>query len=217
MNEINAANAVNTVNASPATIVIKENVTDDAEFNHALDDIASGGSAVKRGFQIAVRKALEEILNRKKTYKINTLYRKLEALESPHYRKLLLKNLAAWVGYVDIELDSHGQMRYYRKPEKGAPIKYTKERGKKGWKIEAKSLENCMEVYKKYFNAVHFASIKIEDRIENKEFIDKCIGWAKKAQDIANDARGLIEDPIWEKIPPEYQRILRHMAEISDM
>lgn len=186
----------------------------DAEFQQALIDIESGGNAIKHGFQIAVRRSIQAILYRQDTRKIDMLDRKLETLESSYYKKLLRKNLATFCGYVDIELDSKGQLKYYYKDEKTSPIVYSKAKGEKGWKIKS-DLSACKKTYEQYFTKVKFAGLKISERESKKSFVEVMENHAKEILDIATIASAAMDDPVWDKIKPEYKAILEVVAKLK--
>lgn len=182
--------------------------TKDEEFEAALKDIENGGATIKKGFQIAMRKAVNAILERKSTEKANRLYNKLATLESDHYLKLMRRNFAAYCGYVDVERDARGQTRYYVK--EAAPLTYSKELGSVGWKLEADkaTFATMRKTYNTYFTDVHFAGVKIEDRASaRKEELQKYEDRAKRVLDLARAMRGIQDDPIWQKMDAKYKRV----------
>lgn len=202
--------------ATTATTANKGALRIDAEktaFDTALINLSVGGTVVKKAFQTATRYAIKAILYRKDTLPATLLYQKLESLESPHYRKLMLANFAAWCGNCNVEINTRGENIFYLvdKP----CVVYSKEKGKKGWNIEKfANIADMKKTYETYFTNAIFASVKTRKREVKKTMAEKFIDMAKTVLDTARATKALPDDALWAEIPEEWQKVFLHIHEL---
>lgn len=189
----------------------------DKEFTEALSMIENGGSLLKKGYQIAARKAANEVLNRQTLTCANALQRKLDALESNHYAKLFKKNFMAYCGYFTPELSTKNVQKYYTIDGK-APIEYSKEKGNKGWRINEKIFSANIAImkknYSKYLDKVHFAEVKLEEKTDKKSLSEIWKSKLLDAQDIINAFRDFIDsdDAVMQEFDSETMILIKYLV-----
>lgn len=190
------------------------NMTNDKAFNAACELIVNGGRNLKKGLQIAIRRATLQILNNKDAHFADILIAKLELLDSKYYYKLVMKNLPVYCGMCKPEPDKKGNMKYI--PLDKPPLYYSNKIGQVGWQLKngkKTPLGEYKKIYEAFFKNVRFTQISIKgqsaDEDENasdKKLIDK----AKKLYDLAKTYRDGKE--IWERIDSPWIKVFEYIA-----